>query len=177
MAALNQSLLFQSHLKVNFCWSLIFLSFACIWTGCNSNQHVKSFSLDEVKSFIGRQNTQYNERFSASIPEALQSRYTTDACIFPPGQPRICGIPGITSFFYSNGENRGMKIQFDQIKILGNEFQITEEGEYKMYGKLGQLLDIGKFLTLWKKEGETWKIYREIWNTSEEKQVSNSSSN
>ena len=70
-----------------------------------------------------------------------------------------------------------MKIQFDQIKIQGNEFQITEEGEYKMYGKLGQLLDIGKFLTLWKKEGETWKIYREIWNTSEEKQVPNTSSN
>ena len=67
MAALNQSLLFQSHLKVNFCWSLIFLSFACIWTGCNSNQHVKSFSLDEVKSFIGRQNTQYNERFSMRV--------------------------------------------------------------------------------------------------------------
>jgi hypothetical protein len=41
-----------------------------------------------------------------------------------------------------------------------------EVGTYAMLGADGKELDRGKYIVIWKKEGNAWKIHRDIWNTS-----------
>ncbi len=42
-----------------------------------------------------------------------------------------------------------------------------EVGTYEMKGGDGKVLDRGKYLVVWKRENTEWKLYRDIWNSSE----------
>jgi ketosteroid isomerase-like protein len=42
-----------------------------------------------------------------------------------------------------------------------------EVGSYTLSGADGAALDKGKYLVVWKKEGKEWKLFRDIFNTSQ----------
>lgn len=42
-----------------------------------------------------------------------------------------------------------------------------EVGKYHMWDANGQLLDQGKYIVFWKRQRGTWKLHRDIWNTSQ----------
>ena len=41
-----------------------------------------------------------------------------------------------------------------------------EVGKYELRGADGKVLDHGKYVVIWKKEGASWKLHRDIWTTS-----------
>lgn len=41
-----------------------------------------------------------------------------------------------------------------------------EVGKLELRGADGKVLDRGKYVVIWKKEGTSWKLHRDIWNTS-----------
>jgi hypothetical protein len=41
-----------------------------------------------------------------------------------------------------------------------------EVGKYTLGGEGGQVMNQGKYIVIWKKQGGEWKLYRDIWNTS-----------
>jgi ketosteroid isomerase-like protein len=41
-----------------------------------------------------------------------------------------------------------------------------EVGTYIMNTKDGKMADKGKYVVVWMKEGNDWKLHRDIWNTS-----------
>ena len=45
--------------------------------------------------------------------------------------------------------------------------KIIETGRYKLSGADGTTIDAGKYIVVWKKEKGDWKLYRDIWNTSQ----------
>jgi ketosteroid isomerase-like protein len=42
----------------------------------------------------------------------------------------------------------------------------AETGKYDLTGADGTVLDSGKYVVVWKREGGHWKLHRDIWNTS-----------
>jgi ketosteroid isomerase-like protein len=41
---------------------------------------------------------------------------------------------------------------------------VTEVGTYEM-GDGNKAIDKGKYLVIWKKDGDKWKLFRDIWNS------------
>ena len=51
-----------------------------------------------------------------------------------------------------------------EVEAYGSTAQ--EMGRYTLKAAGGQVADAGKYLVIWKQEGSTWKLHRDIWTTS-----------
>lgn len=60
---------------------------------------------------------------------------------------------------------KGVKLEILEVDLQGNI--AMEVGKYQLKGADGEVVDRGKYLVTWKNEQGTWKIHRDIWNTSQ----------
>jgi hypothetical protein len=60
-----------------------------------------------------------------------------------------------------------MRLSIFSVYGDGAEF-ITEEGLWQIFDANGNLFDDGKFLVLWKKTGNGWKMFRDSFSSNRE---------
>ncbi|HET9280262.1 MAG TPA: DUF4440 domain-containing protein [Flavitalea sp.] len=124
-----------------------------------------SFDLSTAKSIIEAENTKFIDAIKRGDSSAVASNYSQDAWILPPNSDVVKGndIPGFWGSFVRMGV-KDLKLIIDDIS--GNEDQIAETGKYEIYGAENKLLDKGKYVVVWKPANGSWKMYRDIFNTS-----------
>ena len=92
------------------------------------------------------------------------ANYTDDAQILPPRSPVIEGKPAIAAFFQAN---------IDKYISFGNDTKWSvvrgdiaiEQGVYNVRNvRVGQDVETGKYLRIWKKINGTWKLYRDMFS-------------
>ncbi|MBO0938954.1 DUF4440 domain-containing protein [Fibrella sp. HMF5335] len=93
--------------------------------------------------------------------------YATDAQLFPPNGAVITGNTAIESFFKGAFESGIKKSTLETTSTEKAGDRIIETGQYTLAGADGNTMDTGKYIVVWKKEGSNWKLYRDIWNTSQ----------
>jgi ketosteroid isomerase-like protein len=90
--------------------------------------------------------------------------YADDAQILPPRGPVIAGRPAIAAFFQAN---------IDKYISFGNDAQWTvvrgdiaiEQGVYNVRNvRVGQDVEAGKYIRIWKKINGTWRLYRDMFS-------------
>ena len=75
------------------------------------------------------------------------------------------GSVAIAAFW--QGGMEGIKgLELETLEVLGQGDIASEVGRYKMRGPDGQQIDHGKYIVVWKKVGDVWKLHRDIFNTS-----------
>ena len=58
--------------------------------------------------------------------------------------------------------------KFTTTNVYGDGIEyVTEEGLSQMFDAHGKLYDEGKYLVLWKKTKEGWKMYKDIFNSNQ----------
>lgn len=113
--------------------------------------------------------TAANEKFMAAYEKGAASMgdlYTTDAQLFPPNADIVKGnqaIGGMWKSVYGSGIK---KAKLETLEAQQEGDMVIETGKYMLYGADDKQADMGKYLVVWKKEGGTWKLYRDIFNTS-----------
>ena len=55
-------------------------------------------------------------------------------------------------------------MEIKSIDVFGDADMVVETGTYSLSNNK-QPIDVGRYIVVWKKEGEKWKIYRDIWNS------------
>jgi ketosteroid isomerase-like protein len=55
-----------------------------------------------------------------------------------------------------------------EVEDLGDT--AIEGGRYRLLVANGSVADGGKYIVVWKNEGGTWKLHRDIWTTSQRPQ-------
>lgn len=124
--------------------------------------------LAEARKAIAESNAIYFESFVKNDPSIFIDRYAKDACILAPNAPMMCGGDAVANFF---------KVAYDQIGLRGGKFIttaiygdgkefVTEEGLWQSFDAAGNLFDDGKFLVLWKKTPEGWKMFRDSFSSN-----------
>ncbi|WP_020599166.1 YybH family protein [Spirosoma panaciterrae] len=96
----------------------------------------------------------------------MDSFYTTDALLMSPNSEAIQGNVAIGKFYkyvFDSGIKR-MKLEAIEAEQQGNV--LIERGRYTAYGANDTQLDTGKYIAIWKQENGSWKLYRDINNTS-----------
>ncbi len=123
------------------------------------------FSTAAVKAKLDSMNVNYHDRFRDSTPTYFAARYTADACVMAPDMPRVCGIDGITAFYWNNGDSQTTTLDIKGEEVSGTEKEVTEVGNYRVLDDEGTEMDKGKFIAIYRNEGGAWKVHREIWNS------------
>ena len=110
-------------------------------------------------------NQKFMEIF-ASGAETMGDLYTADAEIYPPGGDTISGNTTIGEFWKGAYGAGVKKAKLDTVKTEPVGDQIVEIGKFTLYGDNDAQLDTGKYVVVWKQDGGSWKLHRDIWNTS-----------
>ncbi|MBS1844361.1 MAG: nuclear transport factor 2 family protein [Actinobacteria bacterium] len=104
-------------------------------------------------------------------PDAWAACFAADAVQMPPNMPANVGIDGIRE--WSRGFLASFSAQFslDPAEALqaGADW-VIERGAYEIAltpngGGGDPLRDHGKYITVYQREGDNWKMARDIWNS------------
>ncbi len=124
--------------------------------------------LEEAKKAIAASNAIYFQSFVKNDPSIFTKRYAKDACILAPNAPMACGRDAAADFFRTAYETYGLRNgKFITTAVYGDGKEyVTEEGLWQSMDATGKIFDDGKFLVLWKKTSEGWKMFRDSFSSN-----------
>ena len=57
-------------------------------------------------------------------------------------------------------------VKIESVEVEDSGLMVIEVGLFELYAPDRQVLDKGKYMVAWKQEEETWKLHRDIFNSS-----------
>ena len=122
--------------------------------------------MENVKDAIIQSNEKFLEEFNNGNAKGVALKYSKEAKLFPPNSDVVQGLENIEAF-WQGAINMGIKsAKLETVKAEGFENTAIEEGRYKLFLENGQMADHGKYIVIWKKTDEGWKLDQDIWNSS-----------
>lgn len=124
-----------------------------------------AFDMNKAKAWIESDNAKFSEEAKKGDSNALAAHYASDGwAMFDNSEP----FKGAAIANAWGGAIRsGMKeLKITTVDLTGNAELLVETGMYEMIGDGNKTLDKGKYLVVWKPEGDGWKIYRDIGNSN-----------
>lgn len=115
----------------------------------------------------------FEETYAANVRardlEGYGKMYTDDALWMPPDQPDRRGIPDLVEGFAALIANHDIDPTFsaEEIEVMGDFGYVVGTSHATIYPHDGSPSKEVEFRALWlmKKEGDIWKIDRQIWNS------------
>jgi ketosteroid isomerase-like protein len=151
-------------------WAIACLTLIFIYNSSNA-QTSQGADLVVIRKAIERSNALYFDLYSKNNGSII-SLYTEDACLLIPNEPAKCGKQALAKDFkdtYAAGKIRGVK--FTTVNVYGDgKLYVTEEGTWQVFDPKGKVLDDGKYLKLWRKTSNGWKIFRDCFNSNHNNQ-------
>jgi uncharacterized protein (TIGR02246 family) len=112
-------------------------------------------------------NDRFSEAFNRGDSPTVAAMYTDDAVVLPAGSPLVRGRDAIQSFWKKGAEQlEGMRLTTLDVEPLGDR-AAREIGTFvlKTKGQSPQEI-VGKYVVVWQKEGNDWKLATDIWNAN-----------
>ena len=119
----------------------------------------------DLRAQIEKVDKAWEKANNAGDAAALTALYTKDAVVMPPGADPVSGTKAIQAMFTADVA-QGAQMALTQKDVTGFGDYALETGSFVATAKDGKHLDHGSFMTFLKKEGGSWKIYRDTWNSS-----------
>ncbi|HEX8634979.1 MAG TPA: DUF4440 domain-containing protein [Pyrinomonadaceae bacterium] len=127
--------------------------------------------MEEVREAIKRTNLKFAELFKHGDAAGVAALYTPDARLMPPDAPLMRGAEAITAF-WQGAMNLGIKeatLETMEVETSGGDLA-TEIGQFTLSmqapGGGVRAAQTGKYIVLWKRQGDTWKLHADIWNAN-----------
>jgi uncharacterized protein (TIGR02246 family) len=120
-----------------------------------------------IKASMEAANKNWMKAFKNADATAIAGLYTTRGQLLPANSHVVEGTVAIRDFWRSV-MNMGIKeavLETIEAEDLGDT--AIEGGRYRLLVANGSVADAGKYIVIWKKEGGTWKLHRDIWTTSQ----------
>lgn len=149
--------------------TLVYLTLLVLTVNAQSKK--SNVLLEDVKKIIAESNAIYFTAYHKNDASIFVNRYTKDACLLEPNKPLACGSEVIEQFFRSSYERGTRDGEFITTAVYGDAKEyVTEEGILKIYNGNGELTTKGKYLVLWKRTSQGWKMYRDSFSSDTPKQ-------
>jgi len=122
---------------------------------------------EDVRKAVDKVLIRWVEGLRQGDVAAVNALYTEDAIQLPPNKEIIRGREKIKEF-----HSEGIQMGFEDAVLTGRELSVNgdiayEIGNYteKFHPKGKEFIEVkGKYLVIYKKTADGWKIHREIWN-------------
>jgi uncharacterized protein (TIGR02246 family) len=124
-------------------------------------------SADEVRAAIEAQNRAFGEAVRAGDTAAIGALYTEDGAVLPPNGAKVSGRAAVAEFWAGAlaGGVAAAVLTTEEVAYGGGD-TATEVGSAALSAKDGSALDEAKYVVLWKREGDSWRLHRDIWNSN-----------
>jgi ketosteroid isomerase-like protein len=122
---------------------------------------------DDVRAQIESNNKEFVARFKRGDGGSISQLYTAEAQLLPAKRDFVTGSNAIRDF-WNGAVQMGLKdasLETLEVEVHGDT--AIEVGRYKLFVEGGALADAGKYIVVWKNDGGTWKLHRDIWTTSQ----------
>jgi uncharacterized protein (TIGR02246 family) len=121
---------------------------------------------DELRSAIEATNKKWEAAASRSDGPGVAALYTANGELLPAQSGVVTGTQAIGEFWQAVFDSgiKGASLVTVEVEGCGNT--ANEVGRFELRGADGKVLDHGKYLVIWKKEGASWKLHRDIWTSS-----------
>lgn len=119
------------------------------------------------RSHIEEVSARFVAAFNAGDGAGLAGLYSENAALFPPGSDRVDGRAAIQAF-WQGAMDAGMKLdELNTIEVDARNDLATEVGGFVLSvpGDGGTTRVNGQYIVVWKRDGHTWQLHRDIWNT------------
>ena len=131
--------------------------------GCATQQQSGQ---QNVRAEIEAANARLLTALAAGDAAGMAAAYADNAALLPAHSDFVTGRPAIEKF-WTGAISAGVKrAVFITLETEGHGDTAHEVGRYTMYGADGKVLDTGKYVVIWKREQNAWRIYRDIWTTT-----------
>ena len=145
--------------------------FVTLFVACNvDNTSSKDIAAEPKEEKVNYQAviTETNRAFTDAALKGdsaafVTSLYHPDANIFAPNAPQADAKTAASMF----GQFPKMGITgftLNTKEVFEGDETVTEVGAYEMSNG-NNTIDKGKYMVVWKKDGDKWKLYRDIWNS------------
>ena len=120
----------------------------------------------DIRADIRRADDTFEATFARGDTQGLAQLYTENGMLLPPGSDMIQGRPAIASF-WQEVMNRDVKqVNLEIIEVEQYDATAVEIGRVVLRNEANEVIDRGKYVVIWKQEDGTWKLHRDIWNSS-----------
>jgi uncharacterized protein (TIGR02246 family) len=112
-------------------------------------------------------NDRFSEAFNRGDSAAVANMYADDAVVLPAGSPLLRGREAIQSYWKKGAEQlEGMRLTTVDVEPLGDR-AAREIGTFVLKTKAQPPQElVGKYVVVWRKEGNDWKLATDIWNAN-----------
>ncbi len=111
-------------------------------------------------------NQQFMKAFNSGDAAGIARLYTDNGQVLPPNSDAITGHQGIQSFWQGAMDMGIANATLESTEVIAQDNGAYEVGRYTLAASNGQVLDRGKYLVIWHREGGQWKLHRDIWNSN-----------
>ena len=122
--------------------------------------------MTDIQAAIRAVDDDFEAAFETGNAAEIAELYTDDGMLLPAGSDVVQGKKGIAAF-WQGAMDMGIKhatLEITEIEQHGDT--AIDVGRYTLSGSVGQVIDQGKYVVIWKHEDGTWKLHRDIWNSS-----------
>ncbi|MDX1531299.1 MAG: SgcJ/EcaC family oxidoreductase [Rhodothermales bacterium] len=114
---------------------------------------------------IEKANRKFMEAVAAQDADALAGLYTANAMMLPPNSEPVQGRDAIkeriASMFAAGVD--GLELETEEVRTMGNYAHELGSGTVRAGG---EVVDEFKFSVLWVKDGDAWRLHRDMWNSN-----------
>jgi len=119
----------------------------------------------DLKAQITKLDQAWQTAYNAKDAAGVAALYAEDAKVMAPGSATVSGRAAIQAYFADQVKLGGTNTLTTGEVLDGGTFAIAIGG-YVATGPDGKHLDHGTYMTIYKKVGAGWMIYRDTWNSS-----------
>ena len=144
-----------------------FLAGFLLLTGYTATASAAQASADEAA--IRAISPAWEKGYNGGDAKAVSGLYAEQAVLLPPGAPAAKGKAAIQAYFakdIAESAKAGVTFSLGVKPDVGASGDLGwESGTYAVKAKSGVSVEIGKYLTVYKKSGGKWLIIRDTWNS------------
>jgi ketosteroid isomerase-like protein len=119
-----------------------------------------------VRARIEQANGHFEEAFGRQDAAAMAALYTASAQLLPAGGGPVEGTQAIERFWRGIFDSGLTRADLETVEVFAaaDGETATEVGRYRLEAG-GQEADVGKYVVVWVRTPDGWKIHRDMWNT------------
>jgi uncharacterized protein (TIGR02246 family) len=121
---------------------------------------------EDIRAALEAGKRKFEEAVSRGDGAALAALYTPEAQLLPAQSDFVTGTKAIGEFWQGVFDSGIKAASLTTVEVNSHGDAAHEIGRYELRAADGKVLDKGKYVVIWKQEGGTWKLHRDIWTTS-----------
>ncbi len=123
-------------------------------------------TVDAIHAAVLFAHQQFMANFQQGNVIGIAALYAKEGQLLPAYSPAIGGRTAIQAFWQGCLDMGIGIVQRTPLEMDCLSNTMNELGEYRFLDHQNRVLDVGKYVVIWKRQHGEWQIYRDIWTSN-----------